>query len=152
MQNTGPPLLIILAFVIIFPILWIGIVLLIARLGGWIKLAKLFPATQERSGEVCGYASARFRMFVGYSRCLTITVSQSGIHMRPMLAFRIGHDPIFIPWDAVQDIRQKGLALFPVLDMQVQLPDAAGTITISFFGRRLVETLARYGAARHTPK
>ncbi len=115
-----------------------------ARYGGWGELAKLYTGPPKMAGEVCTFCSARLRWFFGYSRCLTITVSPQGIHMRPMLAFRIGHPPLLIPWNAVLERRDRSLTLFPRLDLTIRSADQSRPVTIAFQGKRLVETLRRH--------
>lgn len=135
---------IIAAFVVGFPLLWIAIIKMTARFSGWMKLAKLYPGADTSSGDRCGYASAGLRWLVGYNRCLTITVSAQGIHMRPMFMFRIDHAPILIPWDAVLKIEDKSLALFKRLDFTVRTDNPDKPATVSFYGHRLVNTLVRH--------
>ncbi len=145
MDRTWQVWLVIAAFLIITPIFWTRIIYLMARLSGWLELAKLYPGPASMQGEVCRYSSARFRMFVSYNRNLTITLSPAGIHIRPMMLFRTRHMPLLIPWEAVIKLEQKGLALFPMLDATVKTDDPARPAMITFYGRQLVGALQRHG-------
>lgn len=147
MNQTWQVWLVIAAFLLIIPVFWTRVIYLMARLSGWLELAKLFPGPGVIQGEVHRYSSARFRMFVGYNRNLTVTLSPRGIHMRPMLLFRTRHEPLLIPWDAVIGLEQKGLSLFPMLDALVRTPDPARPFRITFYGRPLTEALQRYRAS-----
>lgn len=138
------PIFIVATFVVGFPLLWIAALKIIARFSGWMKLAKLYPGAGSASGDRCGYASAGLRWLIGYNRCLTITVSAQGIYMRPMFVFRIDHAPILIPWDAVLKIEDKSLALFKRLDFTIRTDAPDKSATVSFYGNRLVNTLARH--------
>lgn len=154
-SQTWMVLLVIAAFLVILPLFWTRIILLMARIGGWRELAKLYGGPQNMSGEVCRFASARFRMFIGYNRCLTITVSGQGAHLRPMILFRMGHEPLLIPWDSIINLEQKGLALFPQADMIVRSANPERPFKISFYGKRLVETMMRHhsaAAGKNSPK
>ncbi len=98
-------LLAIIGFAIVFPLFWMGIVLLLSKLGGWSELAARFGSDAPPQGELFTWCSARLRMVVSYSNCLRITVSRQGVHMRTLVFFKMGHQPLFIPWTAVQDVR-----------------------------------------------
>ena len=138
-----PPLLIAGAFVLLSVALWIAILVLGARYGGWSALARQYLGPDTIAGDVCTYANARFRWFYGYNRCLTITISQQGVHMRPMFAYRLHHPPLLIPWEAVIQMQNKSVALFPRADVIIRSTDPAAPFTIGFKGKRLVETLFR---------
>ena len=148
MAGSPHPFIIVLIFLAAFTVLWLGIVMFGARYGGWGTLAKLYSGPLTIQGEVCTYSSARMRWFYGYSRCLTVTVSDKGIHMRPMLAFRLHHPPLLIPWNAVLDMRDRSLALFPRLDLTIHTDDPEQPLVIAYQGKRLVEALRRHGPAR----
>ena len=144
MTETTAVLLVIAAFLIVMPAMWIAIIYTTARLSGWQELAKLYPGPRRISGEICRFASARFRLFIGYNRNLTITLSPQGLHIRPMPLFRLRHPPLLVPGAAILATERKGLSLFPTLDMMVRSGDPARPFKITFFGRRLVEAIERH--------
>lgn len=146
MESQPSPFLIVAAFLVVFAVLWVGIMMLGARFGGWGEFAKIYRGPPSMAGEVCTYAGAHFRWFYGYNRCLTISISEQGIHMLPMFAFRMHHPPLMIPWDKVLEVQDKSVILFPRVEMTVASDDPAAPFTVNFKGKRLVETLGRYWA------
>lgn len=146
MNNIAAVLLVVAAFLVIIPASWLAIIYGMARLSGWLELARLYPGPDRIAGEVHRFASARFRMFVGYNRNLTITLSPEGLHIRPMILFRLRHAPLLIPWTAVTELERKGLALFPMIDVLID-PGASGRpFKTTFYGRHLVTAIERYAA------
>lgn len=100
------PILIPLAVVVVFPIFWMAIVVPISRVLGWSALAKHFavPADKNVFGQSFGWSSVQFNNFGGYSSCIGTVVSKQGIYLRPIRLFRIGHEPLLIPWRAIDDV------------------------------------------------
>ncbi len=74
---------------------------MISLLSGWLTLAKMYRATQPFDGERWHFQSARFRFNSRYNGMLTIGANQEGFFMAALFLFRLGHPPLFIPW---QDI------------------------------------------------
>jgi len=71
-------------------------------MGGWRRLADRFPRRGQPSGRRFWLQSGKFGQ-VAYSRCLTIRSSPDGLYLSMLLPFRLGHPPLFIPWDAVHN-------------------------------------------------
>ena len=59
MQEALPTVVIVVGFLIGFPLFWMAIVFLISRFSGWVPLARDFPAQHPPSGETFGWTSAR---------------------------------------------------------------------------------------------
>ena len=133
--------LIIPAFAVFFGLLWTTIVYLISRLGGWARLAEQFPAPGPVTGKVFNWCSARFGIFANYRNSLTITVSADGLHMQPLIFFRIGHEPVFIPWDAVTDIWLRDMMLFKSIQVGVRDPETGLPKVFTLFGKSLFEAM-----------
>ena len=71
--------------------------------GGWAALARHYRATEPFVG--------KFRHFRGgkvgwsnFSGCLTIGTNAHGLHIAPIVIFRVGHPPLFIPWSEMSEI------------------------------------------------
>ncbi|MCP5084129.1 MAG: serine hydrolase [Alphaproteobacteria bacterium] len=96
MSETAIVILAIAGFAIVFPLFWMAIVYLISRIGGWSDLAKRFGSDDPPQGELFTWCSARLRMLCNYSNCLRVTVSDTGIHLRTPVFFKLGHRPLFI--------------------------------------------------------
>lgn len=90
---------------------WCAIIALVSALGGWHRLARMFPAEQT-SFRISDPDAARYyfaSMSMGppyfptnYGSCLTIAVGNAGIELRVALPFRFLHPPLLIPWNAIE--------------------------------------------------
>jgi len=85
-------------FFIGFVGLWIGISLLIARLGGWATLATFYRLSGPFSGDCWRFQSGEFRWKMGYNNCLTIGANPTGLYLSVFFLLRFGHPNLFIPW------------------------------------------------------
>lgn len=125
-------------FLVIFPLFWIAVVWLISRLGSWSRLARSFAASGPASGETFGWVSAQLGWFANYSSCLTVTVSGKGLHIEPWSVFKFGHRPLFVPWQAVEQMTVNQFMLGTASRLRVD-----GT-TLKLFGKGLAESLERH--------
>ena len=89
-----------LALIVIFPLMWILVVWLISLTSGWQQLAERYPATQPATG----------RKWLGqfglvnrarYSNVLNLTTDDTGVWIEVIPLFRINHPPLFIPWHEI---------------------------------------------------
>ena len=124
-----------------FVAFWYLVVYLISRLGGWASLAQDFSATTPLSGETFSWTSGKVYFFSNYNNSLIATVSRKGLHVVPWMAFRIGHEPIFIPWHKVRGIIQGTYFFRPYTHLAMMTPSGEKSITL--YGRRLAESIAR---------
>lgn len=152
MSETSLVMLIVPGFIICFGLLWTLIVLLISRLAGWSKLARQYPAPGPATGRTFSMSSARFGMFSSYRNCLTVTLSLSGIHLRPMFVFRMGHDPVLIPWTSVVAGSRQDFFLTAAFRIQVRDQEANKTKTITFYGNKLAAALEEHAQTYRIPK
>lgn len=135
---------VIVGYVILAPLFWIAIVWLISRMSGWARLARQYPATGPVAGHVFRWCSAQLRMFSRYSFSLVVTVSESGIHLQPIVFFKFGHDPIFLPWESIDRLERQRSPLFPSVKLWVEDQEDESPVTIVLYGRRLVESLEQH--------
>ncbi len=143
MQETTITLLAIAGFAIGFPLFWMAIVTLISRVGGWSELAKRFGSDAPPDGEVFKWCSARLRIFCNYSNCLRVTVSDAGIHIRTLVFFKVGHQPLFIPWRAVHDLKVRRYWRYSSAKLTLKDQTGDWSATIVLYGWGLAERLAR---------
>lgn len=118
--------------------------MLIAQLGGWARLARSFEVQGPVSGDHFKLASARIGRFTGYNNCLRIIVSSSGVYLRPLLPFRAGHAPLYIPWDAVLELKQTDIWLFSSVKLAVQDADGGASTILTLYGRGLVDSVLKH--------
>lgn len=135
-----------LGFLVVFPLFWMAIVFLISRMTGWARMARRFGVSSDRkfSGEGFGWSSAQFNLLGGYSNCLDIVVSRHGIYIRPVWLFRIGHEPLLIPWAAIAGI-EVGRRMFLTIAKVAIRPEGHGgaSSAVWFSGKRLAESIER---------
>jgi hypothetical protein len=141
MSENNLIFLIIPVFIVCFGLFWSLIVYLISRLAGWAKLAHQYPAQGPATGRTFAMRSARFGLFGSYRNCLTITLSTVGIHMQPMILFRVGHPPLLIPWTAIVSLSRRDLMFSPGARLKVRDAETGSVKEITFYGGALVEAL-----------
>lgn len=144
MSEAALIILIALGFFIIFPLFWCFVVFLVSRLSGWAKLAMEYPDEPRIRGETFTFSTASIRFISNYANCLNITVADKGVRMEQFMFFKIGHDPIFIPWSAVTKVKVENVFLYQ--QTHVYVASARGHPQpwhLRFYGARLAEPLKR---------
>lgn len=101
--------IIILGFLIFFPLLWCGVVGLIAYIGGWRTLAEVYPAQPSDTAEwkhmTTGFLGRGIFSIGQYKSVLSVGKDGRFIHLKPMALFSMFHPQISIP---VLDIAREG--------------------------------------------
>ncbi|MEM0962445.1 MAG: hypothetical protein AAGK21_07935 [Bacteroidota bacterium] len=101
---SGPPVILILAaFVVVFPAFWSGVVWLIAQ-AAWARLAAVYATDLSASGVTFRGISGRVGMS-SYTNALTVSIEPEGLRLSTMILFRPGHPPLLIPWDEIVEIQ-----------------------------------------------
>ncbi len=118
-----------LAFAVVFPLLWCGIVKLVSVLGGWSALAARYPAGGARPARSWGMKSGTFGNFANYRGVLTVGVGPEGLFLDVMWAFRVGHAPILVPWSEVEIGEDERFFFLPVTS--VRFPKAGTRLRIA---------------------
>ena len=90
--------LLLLAFPLLFPLLWVGISVLTGRLSGWARLAEFYRYSGVFKGHQWKRRTAFLRFGMGVKSGLHLGVSHEGLHLAVMALFRIGHQPLLVPW------------------------------------------------------
>ncbi len=143
MQDTVTVLLIIAGFTIVFPLFWSAIVFLISRVGGWSELAERFGHDGPAQGEVFTWCSARLRFLCNYSNCLRVTISDAGIHIRTLIFFKMGHRPLFIPWEAVESLKVRRYWRYTAAKLTVRDQTDGWSASIVLYGWGLADRLVQ---------
>jgi hypothetical protein len=98
------------AFVVFFTTLWCSIVFILSLAGGWRALGKRYAAKDmEVAGQRWEMQRGAMRVVVGYNHILTIVANTRGIYLSVMALFRIGHPPLFIPWEHIEIRESPGI-------------------------------------------
>jgi hypothetical protein len=111
-------------FVLIFAGLWLLIPLLLARLGGWSRLAERFPAPGPANGTAFRWQSARLGL-INYNNCLTIHISPEGLYLAVTALLRAGHWPVLIPWKDIHDAKSQRMLWAEYVSFDVGAPIVA---------------------------
>ena len=111
-------------FLVIFPLFWCAICLLLSRVGGWSRLARHYGTDEKPSGLKSTMQSAKINL-VSYNNCLTVHVSEAGIYLSIMFLFRLGHQPVMIPWRDIHNVRKDKVWWFEATSLDVGEPKIA---------------------------
>lgn len=88
-----------------FPLFFIAICFVLSRMG-WSRLASKYKSTQDFYGPKIGWISAGVNK-VYYKSCLVLKYNSEGLYLRPIVLFRLFHDPIAIPWNEIKEVQTK---------------------------------------------
>jgi hypothetical protein len=119
MQSVVPAI-----FAIGFPVIWVALSLFMSSVGGWAALAARYPDRNSERGPTYYLRSGAVGA-VGYRSCLILRVCDNGLRMSVLFPFRIGHPPLFIPWDQFHNAEIAWFLFFPRIDAYVGLPVVA---------------------------
>lgn len=136
LESLRTTLPVVLLFVFIFPIFWIGVLFLLGYIGGWASLAQTYHFTGLFQDERWSFQSARIGL-VNYNRILTVGANQEGLYLKSLSLFQFGHPPLFIPWYDIS-VRQKS-SLLSHTEFRFQ---RAPSVRLKL-GRNLSERLAK---------
>jgi hypothetical protein len=90
---------------------------MIAELSGWRRLARSYGCSSLPDGTRLRFQSAGMRRIFNsnYGGCLTIVVNETGMGVSVFWLFRVGHEPLFIPWSDISVGQEKLLRLFSLV-------------------------------------
>jgi len=119
-------------FVVSFAVLWMFISALLAEIGGWSQLGRLYaePAGMVRAPLASfGMASldlrrGRLSLPANYSNCAIVEVAQAGLHLRTWRPFRFRHAPLLIPWNQIERLEAGNFLFWRTMMIQ---PRGVGT-------------------------
>jgi len=99
------------SFPILFPfffvVMWVFINIVLAKLSGWMELAKNYRSTKEFEGERWNMRWAKIN-FVDYKGCINFGSNRNGLYMSVIFPFNFGSKPLLIPWIDILTIEKKG--------------------------------------------
>ena len=90
-------------------------------MGGWRKLSSKYLRTKSPSGRRFGWQSLSIGL-TNYGNCLTVYSSDEGLDLSVLLPFRLGHPPLFIPWDDLSEPKVTKIMWVEVVAIEVGLP------------------------------
>jgi hypothetical protein len=136
-QNGGIAVAIVLGFTIIFPTFWCFVVLLIARMSGWAKLAEYYQTSDAPIGPTWRFESALMRWTSRYGNVVTLSAETQGLRIALFPLFRPGHPPLLVPWGEISATPASFRVLFwtPMELRFARAPDIPFCIRESTFHR-----------------
>jgi hypothetical protein len=108
------------AFPILFSAMWWFVCQVLSTLGGWRRVARVYPAPGPPEGKVFSGQQGRMGM-ANYKGTLTFHTTPEGVYVKVMVLFKFGHPPLFIPWSAMHN--PKSYRLFWIEAVRVQIGD-----------------------------
>ena len=133
-------------FLIAFPLIWLLVLNLIARLGGWASLAEEFPARGEPRGDHFSWRSGTVGWLGSYRNALDVWVSSNGLWLRPVAIFRAGHKPMMIPWSAVEQAKKRTFMI--AVDTLIVVRRPGRTTTLTVYGEDIAQSIARHAPSK----
>lgn len=88
---------------------WVVTGIAVSRMSGWHRLAERFAFEGDFPASRWRFKSATARYGTNYNNCLTIAADAAGFYMAMPIFFRIGHPPLFIPWNEITILRGRVL-------------------------------------------
>ena len=129
MESGKPPVWLIvvmpLLFLILFPLMWCGVLWINSRLSGWNRLARHYRTDKIPSGKLFSRVQGHIGL-VSYRAVLECTANGEGLFLRPAALFRFAHPLLFIPWTEMHDVRRSALLWIPLVRAEIGHPRLAG--------------------------
>ena len=152
-----PLWIIFLLFPLFFAAIWLFVTGILATVGGWSVLARLYrdPGHAFRGnivqlpGSSVSLRRGRVPLPANYNRCVTLTLPGPGLHLRVVSAFRFRHPPLFIPWGQMETVEPGTMLGWRILTLR---PRGTGTRIYLWGGTaEVVEDAYRRHAAPGQP-
>lgn len=109
----------------------------ISRLTGWVQVAKKFPEQQDILIKKFRFQSMGFS-WGSYNNCVSVGIGNRGLHLSVPFPISLFHNPIFIPWTEIKDIKEKKMwwiryVCFDIsnADFKVRISNKAGLAIIA---------------------
>ena len=100
---------------------WIGTLAVLSHKSGWPKLAAVYRADRPASGRCFPLQGGKIGD-VWFRGCLTIYTSKEGLYLSVSPIFRFREPPLFIPWNAIRNRREKRLLWSRLIEFDVGFP------------------------------
>lgn len=156
-EPSSPLLLlfIIPAFFIVLGGMFSGISWVLSRTGGWSTLAAQYASDRPWPAQVWSWKGGRLGM-TQYKGVLVVGADEAGMYLKTFGPFRVGHPPLFFPWEDIQIEKGTEFGLFEVAhlnfskvpDIRLRLSSAMGEELVRAGGDKLAraEPAAAAGA------
>ena len=105
-------------------------------LAGWQRLATHFQVPELPPGKQFSLTDATVSG-IRYKNAIMASVSGAGLGLRTGFPFRIGHEPLLIPWAALSALKAEKTFWFTTYSTTVQAPSGS-TISLRFGSEEVV--------------
>jgi hypothetical protein len=94
---------------------------MISVIGGWGRLATRYACPDPISGTTWRFRSAAMSsrpeaffgfLRVSYGSCLKVIANEDGLRLSIWFPFRLGHQPLFIPWSDIVESQERCFFFF----------------------------------------
>lgn len=106
----------VMIFLTFFTAVWLFVCFILARVGGWEKLARAYRYDGTFNGKRWRFRSCKMNGYVNYNNCLTFSANPSGLYIDILPLFRFHHPPLLIPWSDIREKKDKGF-VFSYLEL-----------------------------------
>jgi|GEM_PF-1181564 hypothetical protein len=133
MESTSESFFILFMIILcgaLFIVIWLTMLFLVSRLGGWSKLHKAyhFPSRIGNPFLVKSFQSIQLGVS-NYNGIMTLSYYPEGIGMEVMILFRFQHPKILIPWKDIK-LKEKSKNIFYWNKLEIGNPVIA-TISVN---------------------
>lgn len=108
----------------LFPFFFIGVWIfatyIIANMA-WNDLVEHYRAPDHVEGKRIGINSLSINS-VNYKNSIVLTYNEVGLYMKPILLFRLFHEPLLIPWTEMRVVRTKKILFTAYTEVSVGTP------------------------------
>lgn len=108
-------------FILAFVGVWIGTLAALSHNSGWPRLAAVYRAERPPTGRRFPVQGGKIGD-VWFRGCLTIYTSREGLYLSVSPIFRFREPPLFIPWSAIRNRREKRLLWSRLIEFDVGFP------------------------------
>ena len=120
--------LIIIIFPFVFIAIWVFVIGLVSRFGGWWHLAQRYRAFDSYHGKRLRGRHGRFGG-TSYGGVLTFGADMQGMYLAVNFLFSMWHPPLFILWKDIQTEEQKSFFTVYTTISFAQVPNVKLTIS-----------------------
>ena len=113
--------LLVFVLILLFVGMWAAVLSFLSYLSDWPKLAAAYRAQHPPSGRRLLMQGGKIGD-VWYRGCLTIYTSREGLYISVWPIFRFREPPLFIPWRAVRNRREKRWLWSRLIEFDVGSP------------------------------
>jgi len=140
------PALSAVGFAVCFVALWITVGFIVSLIGGWRSLAERYRTDRVFPAHKRWMQSAQMRFLCGYNHVLTLASDSNGLYLATFFLFRVGHPPLFIPWNEIKIGEVRLLLLIKMRTLRLG-PDAIPLRVSERLAQFLLEPRGGMGAA-----